>query len=390
MGQSSEPIRTTHVGSLPRGERLSALLMERESGEGADPVALAAATSEAVREVVARQVELGIDIVSDGEMSKITYATYVKDRLSGFDGDVARQPALDLAEHRQFAQRMSAFAGEQRFKRPQCVGPVSYVGHDDLRADIDNLAAAAAAAGRAPRECFVNAASPGLVSAFQPNAFYASHEAYVEAVGEAMQVEYEAIVGRRASSSRSTARTWRWHAHTGFQRPHRRRVRRDPSMPSRCSTTRCATSLPSRLRMHVCWGNYEGPHDHDIELAEILPVVLRARPSAILFEASNPRHAHDWATWAAADLPDDKVLVPGVITSTSNYVEHPELVAQRIRQFVDIVGPRACDRRHRLRVRHVRRDRQDRPRDRRQEIYYAGCRCRPGLTERDRPHPSWS
>jgi 5-methyltetrahydropteroyltriglutamate--homocysteine methyltransferase len=335
MSGSGARILTTHVGSLPREAGISEILLERETADTFDRAAFDAAMAEAVAGVVARQVAIGIDIPSDGETSKITYATYVKDRLTGFGGDVPRMPALDLAEHLDFAKRMAAFGGAQSFKREQCVAPVSYIGFDDLRADIANLRAAADKAGAAT--CFLNTASPGLVSAFQPNAYYPTHEAYVEAIGEAMQVEYEAITAagfhlQLDCPDLAMAR------HTGFQKLTDDEFLARAEHAVEVLNHSLRNIDPSQLRMHVCWGNYEGPHDHDIELEVILPVVLKARPSQILFEASNPRHAHEWTTWQDAAIPDDKVLVPGVITSTSNYVEHPELVAQRIRQFAGIVG----------------------------------------------------
>jgi 5-methyltetrahydropteroyltriglutamate--homocysteine methyltransferase len=326
---------TTHVGSLPRPVRLAELLLARELGEPYDPGELDDQLTSSATAVVARQVAAGIDIVSDGEMSKISYATYVKDRLTGFGGNSARLPALDLAPHGEFARRMAAFAGEQKFKRMSCVGPVEYVGHADLAADLARLRAAADAAGA--QRCFMNAASPGLVSAFQPNEHYPNHAAYVEAVGAAMRVEYEAIV-EAGFDVQLDCPDLAMARHTGFQ------TLTDDEFVARAAhavevLNGATADIPAeRMRMHVCWGNYEGPHDHDIALDLVLPVVLAARPATILFEAANPRHEHEWTVWAAADLPAGKVLAPGVIASTSNYVEHPELVAQRVARFAAIAG----------------------------------------------------
>ncbi len=311
------------------------MLLQREGGQGFVRAEFNRVMDAAVTDVVRRHRQIGIDIVSDGETAKIGYATYIKDRLTGFDGDNPRQVALDLQDHPEFRARMAVFAGKQTFKRQSCVGPIEYQGRDDLNRDIGALVAAARAVD-AP-EAFLNAASPGVVSAFQPNAYYPSHERYVEAIGEAMRVEYEAIVGaglllQLDCPDLAMAR------HTGFQ-----------DLSEAEFLTRAAhqvevmnhalRNIPAQsLRMHVCWGNYEGPHDHDIALEKVLDIILRAKPAAIAFEAANPRHAHEWIVWQAASIPEDKILIPGLLTSTSNYVEHPELVAQRIAQFAGIVG----------------------------------------------------
>jgi 5-methyltetrahydropteroyltriglutamate--homocysteine methyltransferase len=297
-----------------------------------------AAIGAAVAEVVRQQVELGIDIVSDGEMSKITYSTYVKDRLTGFDGDTPRQPALDLAPYPELRSRLAAAAGgAQSFKRESCVGPINYVGQADLEADLAHLGAAVTAAGGTPAAAFVNAASPGLVTAFQGNDYFATHEEYVEAVGAAMQTEYEAIVAA-GFTLQLDCPDLAMARHTGFQDLDDDQFLRRATHHVEVLNQATRNIDPGSMRMHLCWGNYEGPHDHDIELAAVLPLVLAARPSAILFEAANPRHAHEWQVWAEAAIPDDKVLVPGVITSTSNYVDHPAHVAELLSRYTGIVG----------------------------------------------------
>jgi 5-methyltetrahydropteroyltriglutamate--homocysteine methyltransferase len=273
--------------------------------------------------------------VSDGETSKISYATYMKDRLSGFGGDNERQVAKDLQPFADFRTRMAVFAGKQSFKRQACIGPIQVIERETLRKDIENLRAAASL--HRPHDAFMNSASPGVVSAFQPNKYYATHEAYVEAIGAAMQEEYEAIVNaglvlQLDCPDLAMAR------HTGFQDLSEQEFLARAEHQVEVLNHALRNVPASALRMHVCWGNYEGPHDHDIPLERILGIVLKAKPSAILFEASNPRHAHEWVVWRDVKLPDDKVLVPGLLTSTSNYVEHPELIAQRIQQFADIVG----------------------------------------------------
>jgi 5-methyltetrahydropteroyltriglutamate--homocysteine methyltransferase len=311
------------------------LLFKREHGEPYDRIEFDRVMAEAVSETVRKQVEIGLDVVSDGETSKIGYATYIKDRLTGFGGDNPRQIALDLQDYPDFRARMAVFAGKQTFKRRSCVGPIQFVGCNDLERDIARMRAASAR--HRAYEGFMNAASPGVVSAFQPNKYYATHEAYVEAIGEAMRIEYEAIVNAGVvlqldCPDLAMAR------HTGFQdlteSEFLKRAEHQVEVMNHA-----LRHIPAReVRMHVCWGNYEGPHDYDIALEKIISILLKAKPAAIQFEASNPRHAHEWAVWKTARIPEDKILIPGVLTSTSNYVEHPELVAQRICQFAEIVG----------------------------------------------------
>jgi 5-methyltetrahydropteroyltriglutamate--homocysteine methyltransferase len=291
--------------------------------------------AEAVADIVRKQVEIGIDVVSDGETSKIGYATYIKDRLTGFDGDSPRQIALDLTDYPEFRSRMAVFAGKQTFKRQSCVGAIEYAGHADLQKDIAHLQSALAKHGAL--EGFMNAASPGVVSVFQPNKYYPTHAAYVEAIGEAMRVEYEAIVNaglvlQLDCPDLAMAR------HTGFQDLTESEFLKQAEHQVEVMNHALRNIPAESLRMHVCWGNYEGPHDHDIALEKVIGIILKAKPAAIQFEASNPRHAHEWVVWKNARIPDDKILMPGCLTSTSNYVEHPELVAQRICQFADIVG----------------------------------------------------
>jgi 5-methyltetrahydropteroyltriglutamate--homocysteine methyltransferase len=332
---STERILTTHVGSLPRSQSVVDMLLVRESGDKYSQTEFTRVMDEAVMDVVRRQRAVGVDVVSDGETSKIGYATYIKDRLTGFDGDNPRQVALDLQDHPDFRARMAVFAGKQSFKRQSCVGPITYKGFDDLNNDIRAIKAAAAAAS--VPDAFLNAASPGVVSAFQPNSYYPSHEKYVEAIGEAMRVEYETIV-QAGLVLQLDCPDLAMARHTGFQElteeQFLRRARHQVEVMNHA-----LRNIPARsLRMHVCWGNYEGPHDHDIALEKVMDIILSAKPAGICFEASNPRHAHEWVVWKEARLPEEKVLIPGLLTSTSNYVEHPELVAQRIAQFADMVG----------------------------------------------------
>ena len=331
----TDRILTTHVGSLPRSKEVADLLYLRENGQPYAAAEFDAVMAASVAAVVQRQAQTGIDIVSDGETSKIGYATYIRERLTGFAGDNPRQVALDLQEYPDFRARMAVFAGKQSFKRASCVGPIAYTGFSDLERDIANLKAATRDV--TVRGAFLNAASPGVVSAFQPNAHYPSHAAYVEAIGEAMRVEYEAIVNaglllQLDCPDLAMAR------HTSFQDLTESQFLARAEHQVEVLNHALRNVPAQSLRMHICWGNYEGPHDHDIPLEKIMGIVLKAKPAAILFEASNPRHAHEWIVWKNARIPEDKVLVPGVVTSTSNYVEHPELVAQRLLQFADIVG----------------------------------------------------
>jgi 5-methyltetrahydropteroyltriglutamate--homocysteine methyltransferase len=335
MKLSTDRILTTHVGSLPRNQSVVELLFKKERQEPYDPGVFDRVMTEAVSSTVRRQVETGIDVVSDGETSKIGYATYIKDRLTGFDGDNPRQIALDLQDYPDFRSRMAVFAGRQSFKRQSCVGNIQYMGRVDLETDIARFKAATSE--HRPFEGFLNAASPGVVSAFQPNRFYPTHEAYVEAIGEAMRVEYEAIadagfVLQLDCPDLAMAR------HTAFQdlteEEFLKRAEHQVEV-----LNHAVRNIPAQaMRMHVCWGNYEGPHDYDIALEKIITTILKAKPAAIQFEASNPRHAHEWIVWKNARIPEEKVLIPGLLTSTSNYVEHPELVAQRLCEFADIVG----------------------------------------------------
>lgn len=335
MLRSTDRILTTHVGSLPRPQPVLELLLQKERGEPFDRAALDAEIARAVDDVVARQVAIGLDVVSDGETAKIGYATYVKDRLSGFEGHHPRPPHLDLAPHPEFREAMARMIGPQQFRRAACVAPIEVVDRTALDKDLANLRAAVER--HRPAEAFMNAASPGVISAFQQNRFYPSHEAYVEAIATAMRDEYEAIAAagfllQLDCPDLAMAR------HTGFQELSEADFLKRAEHQVEALNDAVRNIPAESMRMHVCWGNYEGPHDHDIPLERILAIVLKAKPQAVLFEAANPRHRHEWAVWKAARIPDDKILIPGCIMSTTNYVEHPELVAQQLCQYADIVG----------------------------------------------------
>ncbi|HEY8520716.1 MAG TPA: cobalamin-independent methionine synthase II family protein [Gammaproteobacteria bacterium] len=335
MKLSKDRILTTHVGSLPRGPEVVDLLYKKERGEPYDQAALDAAVARAVDEVVGKQVEIGIDIVSDGETSKVGYSTYIKDRLSGFAGHYPRPPHLDLAPHPDFREAMTRMIGPQAFRRAGCVGPVELVNREEMQKDLANLRAAVAK--HKPVEAFMNAASPGVISSFQSNRYYPTHEEYVDAIAAAMRDEYEAIA-RAGFVLQLDCPDLAMAKHTGFQELSEQEFLKRAEYQVEALNAAVANIPAEQMRMHICWGNYEGPHDHDIPLEKILGIVLKAKPAAILFEAANPRHRHEWTVWREAKLPENKVLVPGCIMSTTNYVEHPELIAQQICQYADIVG----------------------------------------------------
>jgi 5-methyltetrahydropteroyltriglutamate--homocysteine methyltransferase len=335
MQLSTDRILCTHVGSLPRSQNVVDLLLQKERGEPVDATEFAQTMHEQVERIVRRQVELGIDIVSDGETSKIGYATYIKDRLSGFGGDFKPKPHLDLREHPQFREKMAAFLGPQKFRRMQCIGPVKVIEQESLKADIGNFRDALAKTGA--REGFMNAASPGVVASFQPNAYYPSHRDYIDAVAEAMKPEYEAIAAA-GLILQVDCPDLAMSRHTGFQDMTESDFLKTIDHHVEALNHALENVPASSTRMHICWGNYEGPHDHDIPLERIMGAILKAKPQAISFEASNPRHAHEWTVWKETKIPEDKVLIPGVLDSSTNFVEHPKLVAERIGRFADIVG----------------------------------------------------
>lgn len=335
MKRSVDRLRTTHVGSLPRPNSVIELLIKKERAEPYDPAQFDALIGAAVADAVAMQVRLGIDAVSDGEIGKIGYATYIQERLSGFGGHTDRKSALDLAEYPELRKKLAAIMGSQSFNRASCIGPVALTNRAPLDQDLRRMRAAVQQAGA--DEAFMTAASPGVVTAFQPNAFYPTHELYAEAVGAAMRQEYEAIVAagfvlQLDCPDLAMAR------HTGFQDLSEAEFLHRAAHHVEVLNAAVAGIPADKMRLHVCWGNYEGPHDFDIEARKILPIVFKAKPAAISFEAANPRHEHEWVDWKAAHVPQDKLLIPGVLDTRTNYVEHPELVAQRLCTFADIVG----------------------------------------------------
>ena len=327
----------THVGSLPRPQPVVDFLFARERGEDLDRAAFDACMAAAVMENVRRQKAAGIDIVSDGECSKISYATYVKDRYTGFSGDSPRNAPNDLKLFPTFLERLARQGGTPQYARPMCTGPVASKGQGELQKDIANLRAAMAAHGVA--RGFMNAASPGVISLFLQNAHYPTREDYLGALADAMREEYRTIL-EAGLDLQLDCPDLALSRHMLF-------THLDDDAFLRVAATHVEAlehaleGLPrERIRLHICWGNYEGPHVCDIDMAKVFPLLMRVPARYILFETANPRHGHEWAVFRdrAREIPDDKVLVPGAVDTTTNFVEHPDLVAQRLRHFTDIVG----------------------------------------------------
>jgi 5-methyltetrahydropteroyltriglutamate--homocysteine methyltransferase len=329
-------IKTTHVGSLPRSQQITDLVFAREAGVPVEEAGFNRIVAAAVKDIVSKQKAAGVDLPSDGEMSKISYATYIKDRLTGFAGDSPRRPPKDLELVPSFLERQARGGGTPSYKRPKCVDEIRVKTMQPLNDDIGNFRDALLANGYA--KGFMNSATPGVIALFQPNEHYSTQDDYLEAVAEGMRVEYEGIAAaglilQLDSPDLGLGRHMMYKEldDHGFVLQAGRHVE---------VLNHALRNIPGEnVRMHVCWGNYEGPHNCDIALKKVLPAILKAKPRALLFEAANPRHAHEWVDWKNLTLPDDYVLIPGLIDSTTNFVEHPELVAERLQRFVDMVGP---------------------------------------------------
>jgi 5-methyltetrahydropteroyltriglutamate--homocysteine methyltransferase len=332
---STERILTTHVGSLPRSQAVTDVLFGRENGTLTDAAGGNATIAAAVHEVVRRQVSVGVDVVSDGEMSKISYATYIADRFTGFAGDTPREPGQDLVEFPGLLKKLAERGATAKYRRPKCVGEIQVKNLQPMRDDIAHMRDAVGQAR--PVEGFLNAASPGVIALFQPNEHYKTADDYLEAIAEALRVEYEAIVAA-GLLVQIDAPDLAMGRHTLYRHASVEEFLKRAAIHIEVLNHALRNVPAERARMHVCWGNYEAPHHHDVPMQELLPVVIKAKPQALLFEAANPRHAHEWVVFRDAKLPDDKVLIPGVLGSTTNYVEHPLLVAERICRFADIVG----------------------------------------------------
>jgi 5-methyltetrahydropteroyltriglutamate--homocysteine methyltransferase len=333
--RSMDRFLCTHTGSLPRPDDIVRTMFAKEEGVPIDAAALQARIREAVAEIVGKQRAAGIDIVNDGELSKPSYATYVKDRLSGFGGESHPLTYQDLVAFPDLARRVFGDPGRARRKTPGCTGQVAARDEEAARTDAANLNAALA--GSQAAEGFLSAASPGLVSLFFHNGYYGSHEAYLEAIAEAMRPEYETVadsglilqidcpdlaMGRHIQYAELSTPEFRKKAQLHIE-----------------ALNHALRNIPAdRLRLHLCWGNYEGPHHCDVPLRDIIELIFTAKPMGLSFEAANPRHAHEWTVFETVKLPENKVLIPGVLESKTNFIEHPELVAQRLARFARLVG----------------------------------------------------
>ena len=330
-------ILTSHVGSLPRSQEVVDFIFARENNEDYSESSFDEAMTKAVHDTVGKQTESGIDIVSDGETSKISYATYVKDRYTGFSGDSPRNAPADLKMFPTFLERLANEGGTPQYARPMCTGPVSSKGKGELQKDISNLKAAMSAHGRT--RGFMNAASPGVISLFLQNDFYKTREEYLSALADAMKTEYETIV-ESGLDLQLDCPDLALSRHMLFND-----LTDDEFLKVAASHVEALNyalkDVPEeKVRIHICWGNYEGPHCCDIPMDKMFSTLMSANAGYLLFETSNPRHAHEWTVFRdrKSEIPDNKVLVPGVVDTTTNFIEHPELVAQRIERFTNIVG----------------------------------------------------
>lgn len=330
-------ILTSHVGSLPRTQEVVDFIFARENEQPYDAEAFQACMTAACAETVRRQVDAGIDIVSDGETSKISYATYVKDRYTGFSGDSPRNAPNDLKMFPGFLKRLADDGGTPQYARPMCTGEVKSKGQGELETDIANLKAGMATHGAS--RGFMNAASPGVISLFLQNDHYASREEYLAALADAMKAEYETIVGAGLDLQLDCP-DLALSRHMLFNDLSDDEFIRIANMHVEVLNHALRDIDPEHVRVHICWGNYEGPHVCDIDMDKVFSTLMSTRARYVLFETSNPRHAHEWTVFRdrKAEIPDDKILIPGVVDTTTNFVEHPELVAQRIDRFVGIVG----------------------------------------------------
>jgi len=331
-------IKVTHVGSLPRTQEVVDFIFAREREEAFDQAAFDSAMAHAVSDTVAKQVAAGVDIVSDGETSKISYATYVKDRYTGFSGDSPRNPPADLKLFPSFLKRLAQDGGTPKYARPMCTGDVKSKGQGELGKDIANLKAAMAEHGAT--RGFMNAASPGVISLFLQNDHYSTRDAYLAALADAMREEYETIVAAGLDLQLDCP-DLALSRHMLFQDLTDAEFVKIAAAHVEALNHALANVPADRVRIHICWGNYEGPHVCDIGMDKVFDTLMAAKARYVLFETSNPRHAHEWTVFRdrKADIPDDKVLIPGVVDTTTNFVEHPEVVAQRIERFTPIVGP---------------------------------------------------
>jgi 5-methyltetrahydropteroyltriglutamate--homocysteine methyltransferase len=335
MKLSTDRILTSHVGSLPRSQEVVDFLFTQDRGEPYDQSAFDAAMQKGVEEVVTKQAECGIDVVSDGETSKISYATYIRHRLTGFEGDSSRPTPQDLDDFPAFRDRLVKEGHSATYKRPVCKGPITVKDMAPLTKDIARMKQALSKTK--VTEGFMTAVSPGTIAVFQPNEYYPSHEKYMEALAEVMKSEYEAIAASGILVQLDCP-DLAMGRHSRFKTLSREEFLRHAEIQVEALNHAVANIPADRIRLHICWGNYEGPHTHDIPLTDVLPLLFKAKPTGLLIEGANPRHDHEWVTWKQVKLPDNKVLIPGVIDTSTNFVEHPELVAQRIVRYANAIG----------------------------------------------------
>ena len=335
MKTSTERILTTHVGSLPRPQEVADLLFAQDRGERYDPAHFDEVMRRGVSEAVRLQQAAGIDIVSDGETSKISYATYIRHRLTGFEGDSPRPTPQDIDELPDYRDKLVAQGASAKYLRPVCKGPIKVKDREPLGRDIGRIKEALAKSNVA--EGFMNAVSPGTIAVFQPNEYYSSHAAYMEALADAMREEYETIV-QSGLLLQVDCPDLAMGRHSRFRELTDEEFLRAAEVQVDALNHALANVPADRTRLHICWGNYEGPHTHDIPLVRVLPLLFKAKPMALLIEGANPRHEHEWEIWKTYRLPSEKILVPGVLDSSCNFVEHPELIAQRLIRFAENVG----------------------------------------------------
>ena len=327
-------ILTTHVGSLPRSKTLSEFLFAKDKGESFNLNEFDEVVSQNVHEIVKKQLDIGIDFISDGEMSKISYATYVKERINGFSGESERRAPADLDAFPEYKEKIAKSGGTPTYTRPCCTGELSLKKNSDLLKDINNFTSALKSNNH--KNGFMNSASPGVINVFLPNKYYKNDDEYLEKLSSIMSDEYEKITSKNLylqidCPDLALAR------HMNFKDMDEKSFLHRAEKQIEALNASLAAVPQDQIRIHICWGNYEGPHTFDVALEKILPIVLKAKTKYLLIESSNPRHAHEWKVFENIKLPKDKVIVPGVIDSTSNFVEHPEVVSDRLRQFASVV-----------------------------------------------------
>jgi 5-methyltetrahydropteroyltriglutamate--homocysteine methyltransferase len=335
MKTSTDGILTTHVGSLPRSQEVVDLLFAQDRGDAVDEAQFNEVMRRAVAGIVKQQEECGVDVVSDGETSKISYSTYIRHRLTGFEGDSARPTPQDLDDFPEYRDRLVKAGASATYKRPVCKGPIKVKNLKPVEQDIAHMKEAMAKAK--VTEGFMNAVSPGTISVFQPNEYYPSHETYLEALANAMREEYELIV-KSGLLLQLDCPDLAMGRHSRFKHLSDEEFLSYAEMQVEALNHALANVPADRVRLHVCWGNYEGTHINDMDCMRIFPIAVKVKPQALLIEGANPRHEHEWEAWTKIKLPDDKILIPGVISSSTNYVEHPEVVSQRLVRYANVIG----------------------------------------------------